>query len=189
MNDPQATYVATVHPFTATEGMLRQRQRARKAKARRDPGGFVILEALTEEIRSIILDPRPSSFDPAAAWFGSADRLAHVHPSGLVELLTDADGPRTSREPGKTSRLAFVSVVGPRSYWPESEALAYRAALKAFTRDDGGVERVTCAAKALVGAGRDRECRWGPDEWHFRVLAAIAGWVYWDDEPGAFQGM
>jgi hypothetical protein len=184
MNGPQATYVATVYAFMPSVRMLGQRQLARRAKSRRDPGGIVHLTSLVEEIRSTILSPGPSTLEPIAAWFGSADRLAHVHPSGIVALLSDPDE-RPSLV--KACRMQFISVLGPRSDWPEREALAYRAALRAFTCDAKGVQRLSGAAKALVEAGRDRESGWSPDEGHYRLLEGMAGWVYWDDEPGARQ--
>jgi hypothetical protein len=181
MNDPKATFVATCHPFHATASILKRRSLAREAKRRRDPGSRVIFENLVTDIQSAILGFEPAGDFHLAAWFGAADRLAYAHPSGALELLTGGDGSCSDDVGG----IAFITVVGPRSYWPEAEARAYRQALTELSLDGESVEDVTHAAKALVTAARRREASWSRDEWQFRIMAAITGWIYWDDEPGA----
>lgn len=185
MSSKHATFVATVHPFIATDRMVRQRRLARQAKARRDPGGFILTKNLVEEVRSAIAGFDPSSRTSVAAWVGCADRLAHVHPSGFFELLTDSDAPDGRGRLETPGTLEFVTLVGPRSYWPEREATAYRAVLAALTCDEAGVERVAVAARELVQAARVREATWSRDEWFYRVSAAIVGWICWDEGPGA----
>jgi hypothetical protein len=175
MNEPKTTYVATCRPFVVSENLQRRRELARQAKKRRDPGAFVIVRSLVNDVRSAILDFAPGPDDELAAWFGTADRLACAHPSKALELLAgEAD-----------DRLAFVTAVGPRSYWPAAEAEAYTGALAAFTTDRGTVEELASAAKSLVRTARQREAAWSREEWEFRILAAIMAWIYWDDEPGA----
>ncbi len=147
MNEPQATYVATVHPFVLTDRMLRRRRLARKAKARRDPGALVLFETLTEEIRSAIVDFEPASHDTLAAWFGSADRLAHLHPSGVLDRLSGSDTPAERPAPEGAGQLGFLSVVGPRSYWPEREASAYGLVVEAFS--SGSPDRCQGRASAV----------------------------------------
>ena len=180
MNDSKATYVATCHPFIATESILRQRRLARQAKERRDPGSRVILENLVMEIRAAIASFVTPPELQLEAWLGTADRLAYVHPSGVLELL----GGETLRHEIQEG-LTFVTAVGPRSYWPQKEAESYRDAVKAFRPNRSSVEDVALAATALVGAARQRESTWSQDEWLFRILASVTAWIYWDDEPGA----
>lgn len=181
MTDSRATYVATCQPFIATDTLLRRRRLARQAKARRDPGTRVLTESLVRDIQSAILDFKPPSDLQLAAWFGTADRLAYVHPSGMLELL----GGETQPKAGDAGCIDFVTVVGPRSYWPEAEARAYRSAVEAFTQGGRPIEDLAQAAKALVSAARRGEATWSPEEWLFRIMAAIAAWIFWDDEPGA----
>jgi hypothetical protein len=141
---------------------------------------MVIAENLVKDIQLAILDFKPPADLHVAAWFGTADRLAYVHPSGMLELLGGESRPNS----GEGGRIDFVTAVGPRSYWPEEEARVYRTALAALSQGSP-VEDVAHAAKALVAAARRREGMWRPDEWQFRIAAAITGWIYWDDEPGA----
>lgn len=175
MNDSTATFVATCHPFVASQSIRRRRQLARQAKKRRDPGGFVIMTNLVKEVRAAIADFTPAAHLQLAAWLGTADRLACIHPSGALELL----GGETDRN------MEFITAVGPRSYWPATEARAYAEAVTAFKRDGGTPDDLARAAKALVTAARQREDAWGPEEWEYRILAAITAWIYWDDERGA----
>lgn len=129
---------------------------------------------LVTDVRTAIADFAPPAHLQLAAWFGTADRLACLHPSGALELLggeTDSD-------------IAFISAVGPRSYWPALEAQAYTDALTAYKRDGGSPDHLLRAAKALVTPARQREAAWSPEEWEYRILAAITAWIYWDDEPG-----
>jgi hypothetical protein len=180
MNDPQATYVATCYAFVPTEIMLKRRRLARQAKARKDPGGHVLVANLLRDVMSALL-----AFDETAdarldCWFGTADRLAYVHPSGVTDLViaarpaVDDDG----------RALDFITAVGPRSYWPETEANAYKASLESLARG-GTIEELVKAAKVLVAAARRREASWSREEWQFRIAAAITAWIFWDDEPGA----
>ena len=180
MNNSSATYVATCYAFVPTENMLKRRRLARQAKKRRDPGVHVFMANLVQDVLSALL-----AFDGAAelqldAWFGTADRLAYVHPSGVIDLLVPP-APTVKRD---TAPIDFITAVGPRSYWPETEANAYRTALEAFAHG-GTIEDVALAAKSLVAAARRRETTWSIDEWHFRIAAGITAWIYWDDEPGA----
>jgi hypothetical protein len=174
MNESTATYVATCHPFVATENLPKRRELARQAKNRRDPDGFVVMRGLVADIRAAILEFAPTADTQLAAWFGTADRLAYVYPSGALELL----GGENER------RLAFITAVGPRSYWPSAEAAAYAKAVVAFKGDLGTVDALAHAAKDLVTAACHREAAWSPEEWEYRTMAAIAAWIYWDDEPG-----
>ena len=140
----------------------------------------MITDNLVRDIQSAILGFEPPPALHPAAWFGTADRLAYTHPSGMLELLGGVSRPNA----GEVGGIHFVTAVGPRSYWPEKEAKAYRTALEALTQH-GPVDDVAHAAKALVAVARRREATWSHDEWHFRIKAAITAWIFWDDEPGA----
>ena len=180
MTDSRATFVATCHPFIATDALLRRRRLARQAKERRDPGTRVITENLVRDIQSAILDFEPPAALHLAAWFGTADRLAYVHPSGVLELL----GGEMRAEAGC---IDFVTAVGPRSYWPEPEARAYRTSAETWTQGGLPTEDLAQAARTLVSAARRAEASWSREEWQFRIMAAIAAWIFWDDEPGAIR--
>lgn len=180
MNDSKATYVATCHPFIATETLLKRRALARQAKKRRDPGGAVLMASLVTDVLAAIASFEAPADLQLEAWFGTADRMAYVHPSAVLDML----GAAPSHTAQDRSRMEFITAVGPRAYWPEDKASAYRSALASFG-DGGGVEGLAQTAKALVSEARRREAAWGQDEWLFRMTAAIAGWIYWDDEPGA----
>ncbi len=184
MNDSRATYVATCYPFIASESLLRRRRLARQAKKRRDPESAVIMQTLVEDVRAAVVAFAPPSHLQLAAWFGTADRLAYRHPSGLSELFS-GDIPKA----GVPGGIEFVTVVGPRSDWPQAEAHAYSEALDAFRSDRGVVEVLARAAKTLVTAARRREAAWSPDERQYRILVAITAWIYWDDEPGAARAL
>ncbi len=133
---------------------------------------------LVKDIRAAIADFATPAHLELAAWLGAADRLAYVHPSGALELLGgEADGD-----------IEFITAVGPRSYWPALEAQAYADALAAFKRDGVKPDDLMRATKALVTAARQREAAWSPEEWDYRIQAAIVAWIYWDDEPGAASG-
>jgi hypothetical protein len=180
MNNSKATFVATCHPFIATETLLKRRALARPAKKRRDPGEAVLMASLVTDVLAAIASFEAPADLQLEAWFGTADRLAYVHPSAVLDML----GAASSHTAQDGSPMEFITAVGPRSYWPEVKASAYGSALAAF-REGGEVEGLAQAAKALVSEARRREAAWGPDEWQFRMTAAIVGWVYWDDEPGA----
>jgi hypothetical protein len=179
MSDSKATYVATCYAFVPTDSMLKRRRLARKAKERRDPGVHVMAANLAKDVMTALLAFEGTGDLHLEAWFGTADRLAYAHPSGVVDQLMPATQPTD-----RVGAIAFITAVGPRSYWPEAEATAYRAALDAFALG-GTIEDLALAAKSLVGAARRRESAWSLEEWQFRIAAGITAWVYWDDEPGA----
>ena len=140
----------------------------------------MVLENLVKDISEAIVAFVPPADLQLAAWFGTADRLAYVHPSGVLDLL----GAESAKNE-TCGAIQFVTAVGPRSYWPQEEAKSYRDAVEAFRLDSGDVDDLAHAAKALVVAARHRELAWSRDEWQYRMMAAIAAWIYWDDEPGA----
>jgi hypothetical protein len=181
MNKTPATYVATCHAFIATPGILEKRALAPSLKRSRDPGDLRALEALVEEVCTAIAGSEPTGSVGLAASVGCADRLAITHPSALAELVGVAGA---ACQPGG-GRLEFVTLTGPRSYWPEREARSYRASLAALTLGDEGVDRAGRAARDLLKTARWREAGWRRDEWRYRLAAAVTGWIYWDDEPGA----
>lgn len=141
----------------------------------------MITENLVMDIHTAIRAFEPTADLHLAAWFGTADRLAHFHPSGMLELLGDETRPN-AREVGG---IDFVTAVGPRSYWPEEEARAYRNAVVACTQGGRPTDDAAHAAKALVAAARRLEGAWSRQERLFRMTAAIMGWIFWDEEPGA----
>lgn len=178
------TYPASCHPFLATGAMIRDRALARAAKARRDPAGFTIGMALDRQVKQAVADfHAPGAALSVAVWLGRADRLAGLAGEGLAgEVFGDGSG-LEEPEVESSCRLQFITARGPRSYSPEREAAAYRQALDDLACGRKDLEAVAEAAKALVLASDAREARWSRDEIHFRLTAAVAEWVFWDEEP------
>ena len=178
--------VIACFPFMSTPTIEHLRSEARAARERRDPAGADVLRAVIENVHEAVLSFDPGhGFGSVAAWIGTADRLATVHPSGLLELVAESatDGERRDDEPA--SGLEFITVVGPRPGGLRKRAAAYATAARALLERDGDPIAPFTAARHLCVNAMEHFARLPKGEREWRLLVAIGGWTFFDDEPGA----
>ena len=170
-------------PFMSTPTIEHLRAEARATRESGDLADTDVLRAIVEHVHDAVL-----SFDPGhglgsvAAWIGMADRLAMVHPSGLLELVAES---ATDPDDEPASGLEFITVVGPRPGSLRKRAAAYATAARALLERDGDPIASFTTARDLCVHAMERFARLPKGEREWRFMVAIGGWTFFDDEPGA----
>ncbi len=178
--------VIACFPFTSTPTIEHLRAETRAARERGDLADADVLRAIVEHVHEAVLSLHPGhDLRSVTAWIGMADRLAMVHSAGLLELVAESATDRERPDDEPASGLEFITVVGPRPGSLRKRAAAYATAARALLERGGDPIASFTTARDLCVHAMERFARLPKGEREWRLLVAIGGWTFFDDEPAA----